>query len=36
MRDDSKDATKNKPQQLTQGEQLASALAWILDKMSFE
>ena len=36
MKNDSKDATKNKPQQLTQGEQLAKALAWILDKASFD
>ena len=36
MKDDSKDATKNKPQQLTQGEQLAKALAWIFDKVRFD
>lgn len=36
MKDDSKDATKNKSQQVTQGEQLAMALAWVLDKVSFD
>ena len=34
MSDDSKDAKKDKPQ-LTQGEQLANALGWVLDKASF-
>ena len=34
MSNDSKDAKRDKPQ-LTQGEQLANALAWVLDKASF-
>ena len=36
MKDDSKDASKNKSQQVTQGEQLGKALAWVLDKVSFD
>ncbi len=35
MKNDSKDATKNKAQLATQGEQLAKALDWILEGESF-
>ena len=35
MKNDSKDAMNNNAQPSTQGEQLAKALDWILDRESF-